>query len=91
MRPPHVRAQYLAQNGWTKFFQWFDYKVWYPLGRPVGTTIYPGMQISSVVIWKVRLPFRARASSAAPPPRRPRPRAARAGRRCSRRSARRTG
>ena len=45
-------TQYLADNGWTKFFSWFDYKVWYPLGRPVGTTIYPGMQISSVAIWR---------------------------------------
>jgi dolichyl-diphosphooligosaccharide--protein glycosyltransferase len=26
---------------------------WYPLGRPVGTTIYPGMQIVSVGIWRV--------------------------------------
>ena len=24
----------------------------YPLGRPVGTTIYPGMQIASVGIWR---------------------------------------
>merc|ERR1712185_763939 len=24
---------------------------WYPLGRPVGTTIYPGMQILSVGIY----------------------------------------
>lgn len=46
-------TQYLADNGWYEFFHWFDYKVWYPLGRPVGTTIYPGMQITSVVIWKV--------------------------------------
>ena len=45
-------TKYLAENGWTKFFTWFDYKVWYPLGRPVGTTIYPGMQISSVWIWR---------------------------------------
>jgi dolichyl-diphosphooligosaccharide--protein glycosyltransferase len=29
---------------------------WYPLGRPVGTTIYPGMQITSVTIWKL-LPY----------------------------------
>ena len=41
-------TQYLADNGWSKFFKWFDYMSWYPLGRPVGTTIYPGMQISSV-------------------------------------------
>ena len=25
---------------------------WYPLGRPVGTTIYPGMQLMAVSIWK---------------------------------------
>jgi len=45
-------AEYLAANGATKFFQWFDHTVWYPLGRPVGTTIYPGMQFASVWIWQ---------------------------------------
>lgn len=45
--------QYLAEHGWTEFFHWFDHRSWYPLGRPVGTTIYPGMQITSVVLWKV--------------------------------------
>ena len=44
-------TQYLHMNGWTKFFHWYDYMSWYPLGRPVGTTIYPGMQISAVAIW----------------------------------------
>lgn len=29
-----------------------QYKVWYPLGRPVGTTIYPGMQFTAVWIKK---------------------------------------
>ena len=24
---------------------------WSPLGRPIGTTIYPGMQMVSVFIW----------------------------------------
>ena len=42
---------YLADNGWYKFSRWFDYTAWYPLGRPVGTTIYPGMQVTSVAIW----------------------------------------
>lgn len=46
-------TQYLADNGMDRFFKWFDYMSWYPLGRPVGTTIYPGMQITSVVIWRV--------------------------------------
>lgn len=59
-------AQYLAQNGWHNFSTWYDHMTWYPIGRPVGTTIYPGMQIASVSIWralehmperKVQLPF----------------------------------
>lgn len=45
-------TQYLADNGWKAFFHWYDYMSWYPLGRPVGTTIYPGMQITSVAIWE---------------------------------------
>mmetsp|Transcript_15450 Transcript_15450/g.38925 ORF Transcript_15450/g.38925 Transcript_15450/m.38925 type:complete len:973 (-) Transcript_15450:115-3033(-) len=43
-------TEYLYEHGAAKFFQWFDYKVWYPLGRPVGTTIYPGMQFTAVYI-----------------------------------------
>jgi len=43
-------TEYLYFNGWQKFVKWFDYKVWYPLGRPVGTTIYPGMQVTAVFL-----------------------------------------
>lgn len=46
-------TEYLGQHGIWEFFHWYDYKVWYPIGRPVGTTIYPGMQLSSVAIWRV--------------------------------------
>ena len=46
-------TEYLRDHGIYEFFHWFDYKVWYPLGRPVGTTIYPGMQLTSVAIWRV--------------------------------------
>lgn len=46
-------AQYLADNGLSRFFKWYDYMSWSPLGRPVGTTIYPGMQMASVAIWNV--------------------------------------
>jgi dolichyl-diphosphooligosaccharide--protein glycosyltransferase len=45
-------AEYLADNGWTDFFRWFDHMSWYPLGRPVGTTIYPGPQLAAVGIWR---------------------------------------
>jgi len=44
-------TKYLAEHGYDKFFTWFDYESWYPLGRPVGSTIYPGMQIVSVTIF----------------------------------------
>jgi dolichyl-diphosphooligosaccharide---protein glycosyltransferase len=43
-------AEYLYANGWQRFSKWFDYMSWYPLGRPVGTTIYPGMQVTAVLI-----------------------------------------
>jgi len=43
-------TEYLYEHGWRKFFTWFDYMVWYPLGRPVGSTIYPGMQFTAVAI-----------------------------------------
>lgn len=45
-------AQYLQKKGWHAFFHWFDYQSWYPLGRPVGTTIYPGLQLTAVGIHK---------------------------------------
>jgi len=43
-------TQYLSKMGWYEFFHWFDHMSWYPLGRPVGTTIYPGLQITAVAI-----------------------------------------
>ena len=52
----HLYPQYLYYNGAKKFFTWFDYMVWYPLGRPVGSTIYPGMQFTAVFIKNHILP-----------------------------------
>eukprot|EP00547_Thalassionema_nitzschioides_P010410 CAMPEP_0194229208 /NCGR_PEP_ID=MMETSP0156-20130528/43769_1 /TAXON_ID=33649 /ORGANISM="Thalassionema nitzschioides, Strain L26-B" /LENGTH=781 /DNA_ID=CAMNT_0038961751 /DNA_START=290 /DNA_END=2633 /DNA_ORIENTATION=- len=49
-------TEYLWQHGWYSFRTWFDHESWYPLGRPVGTTIYPGMQVTSVLIKKYLLP-----------------------------------
>jgi len=43
-------TEYLYAHGAKKFFTWFDYMSWYPLGRPVGTTIYPGMQFTAVYL-----------------------------------------
>ena len=41
-------TEYLAAHGSEKFFKWFDYMSWYPLGRPVGTTIYPGVESTPI-------------------------------------------
>jgi len=47
----NLRAtEYLYEHGWKKFATWFDYMSWYPLGRPVGTTIYPGLQVTAVAL-----------------------------------------
>jgi len=45
-------AEYLAEHGLSKFFKWYDYMSWYPIGRPIGTTIYPGMQMAAVWIYE---------------------------------------
>ena len=44
-------TEYLLENGVQKFFSWYDDKSWYPLGRPIGTTIYPGLQFTSVALY----------------------------------------
>lgn len=45
-------TEYLVAHGYTDFVNWFDYESWYPIGRPVGTTIYPGMMITAAGIYK---------------------------------------
>jgi dolichyl-diphosphooligosaccharide--protein glycosyltransferase len=43
-------AEYLVENGWHAFFHWFDHSAWYPLGRPIATTIYPALQVTAAAI-----------------------------------------
>merc|ERR1719454_1952924 len=45
-------TEYLAEHGIAKFNKWYDYESWYPIGRPIGTTIYPGMQMTAVAIYE---------------------------------------
>jgi hypothetical protein len=42
-----VQTEYMSEHGYEKFSTWFDTKVWHPIGRPVGTTTYPGMMLTS--------------------------------------------
>lgn len=36
-------TKFLAKEGWYSFWNWYDSESWYPLGRVIGGTIYPGI------------------------------------------------
>jgi len=38
---------HMVENGFYNFLNWFDDRAWYPLGRIVGGTVYPGLMITS--------------------------------------------
>lgn len=46
-------TKYLAENGFYSFHNWFDDRAWYPLGRIIGGTIYPGLMITSATLYSV--------------------------------------
>ncbi|KAH8874286.1 Dolichyl-diphosphooligosaccharide--protein glycosyltransferase subunit STT3B [Schistosoma japonicum] len=37
----------MVDNNFKSFYNWFDNTAWYPLGRIVGGTVYPGLMITS--------------------------------------------
>ncbi|CAO1617776.1 unnamed protein product [Sympodiomycopsis kandeliae] len=41
----------LTQDGFYRFWNWFDEKAWYPLGRAAGGTLYPGLMVTSGSIY----------------------------------------
>lgn len=47
------RFQYLASEGFLQFLDWFDDRGWYPLGRIIGGTIYPGLMFTAAVMYWV--------------------------------------
>merc|ERR1719328_760183 len=44
-------TRFLADEGFYDFHNWFDDRAWYPLGRIIGGTIYPGLMITSATIY----------------------------------------
>jgi len=44
-------TKYLADEGFYKFHNWFDDRAWYPLGRIIGGTIYPGLMVTAAVLY----------------------------------------
>ncbi|KAI7958829.1 hypothetical protein MJO28_002620 [Puccinia striiformis f. sp. tritici] len=46
-------SKILTEQGFHAFWNWFDQTAWYPLGRVVGGTIFPGLMVTSGLIWNV--------------------------------------
>lgn len=47
---------YLTEKGFYEFWNWFDYETWYPLGRIIGGTLYPGLMVTAALMyWALRL------------------------------------
>ncbi|KAK6174523.1 hypothetical protein SNE40_017783 [Patella caerulea] len=44
---------FLAEKGFYNFHNWFDDRAWYPLGRIIGGTIYPGLMVTSAAIYNI--------------------------------------
>lgn len=44
-------TKYLVSHSYYDFLNWFDDRTWYPLGRVTGGTLYPGLMVTSGVIW----------------------------------------
>lgn len=50
---PHFNwrcSQYIDEHGLYEFLGWFDNISWYPQGRPVGETSYPGLMYTSAIL-----------------------------------------
>ena len=47
-------TKFLVKEGWYSLWNWFDSESWYPLGRTVGGTIFPGiMGTAASVKWSL--------------------------------------
>ncbi|PLB44740.1 putative oligosaccharyl transferase subunit [Aspergillus steynii IBT 23096] len=46
-------TKYLVQHGFHSFWDWFDDRTWHPLGRVTGGTLYPGLMVTSGVIYHI--------------------------------------
>lgn len=43
----------LTQDGYYRFWNWFDPTAWYPLGRAAGGTVFPGLMVTSGTLYNV--------------------------------------
>lgn len=43
----------MTEEGFYKFHNWFDDMAWYPLGRIIGGTIYPGLMMTAALFYNI--------------------------------------
>lgn len=43
-------TKFLVNHDFREFWNFFDSESWYPLGRNVGATVYPGLMVTSLSI-----------------------------------------
>ncbi|KAK9810592.1 hypothetical protein WJX73_002972 [Symbiochloris irregularis] len=46
-------TQYLTKEGFLNMWNWFDDRTWYPLGRVIGGTMYPGLIMTAGAMYNV--------------------------------------
>jgi len=46
-------TKYLSSEGFYDFLNWFDDRAWYPLGRIIGGTIYPGLMATAAALHSI--------------------------------------
>ncbi|XP_047535507.1 dolichyl-diphosphooligosaccharide--protein glycosyltransferase subunit STT3A isoform X2 [Vanessa atalanta] len=46
-------TRFLTEEGFYQFHNWFDDRAWYPLGRIIGGTIYPGLMVTSATLYNI--------------------------------------
>ena len=44
-------TKFLSQKGFYEFFNWFDSESWYPIGRVIGGSVYPGIMATAAIIY----------------------------------------
>lgn len=46
-------SEYIAKNGYAAYFTWHDTLSWYPQGRDIALSSYPGNPFSAVFLWQL--------------------------------------
>ena len=46
-------TEYIVENGYSAWFSWHDTLSWYPFGRDIATSSYPGIPFTAAFVYQV--------------------------------------